>query len=701
MTYIAKGTNTPVPTGPVRVAVVWGRTPGAPSVSASALLVTPAGTVRGGGDLVALANPRHMSGAVRHAGRAEGAGQFAEWLELDLHTVEPGVDRVLVAASCAGGVMGAVPGLHVQALAPDATPLAGYAVTDAGDETALLLGEFYRRAGGWRFRAVGQGYANGFAGLAGDFGLVRDGTPECLASGGPASASVAPVQVPPSPVAPEAAPPRPAGYTEQVSVPVDTRPGDAAGPVGAPYLGAEFPVFEERGNGDGMIDVPSYIPPGPLILELHHRGDGYINVQALADDDRESESIVTADMADFRCRTITRCRSDRPLRFDVTADNEWLLRVLPLSAARPLHERAEGFGHDVFLYTGTRGDLVLDHPGEARKDFYAVYTFQPGPTDDPNVRFLPKALHTNGFGNVSETVPLPDGPVFAEIESYGSWQVTARPTVVVTGAEAERSGVYQDRGDATVTVVNPAPGQPSVLEYTVAPTDDFTVMWLDEYDDPYPLLQDSDGTSGRTVLFPRGERETRIRLEGVEDWTLRLVPLDEVPELAGPVEGDGSAVFRYTGEPALLAARCLAEGLSGPRVRCVQPDGRSALVTVAHGQRPAVGPLWVSRAGHCLVTVSSAEGTPWRLEPLPADSAPAGGADLAGWGHAVVRHTGPGAELLVGHGHDDRTDTIEVWRLDERLRPVRRVADGPGLAPVPAGTLHIRTHGRWDLGAAE
>ncbi|WP_414721610.1 TerD family protein [Streptomyces sp. LMG1-1-1.1] len=40
-------------------------------------------------------------------------------------------------------------------------------VIDAGEETALVLGEFYRRDGSWRFRAVGQGelHHRGPAGL--------------------------------------------------------------------------------------------------------------------------------------------------------------------------------------------------------------------------------------------------------------------------------------------------------------------------------------------------------------------------------------------------------------------------------------------------------------------------------------------------------------------------------------------------------
>lgn len=41
----------------------------------------------------------------------------------------------------------------------------------AGNETAMVFGELYRNAGGWKFRAVGQGYAKGLQGMAQDFGI--------------------------------------------------------------------------------------------------------------------------------------------------------------------------------------------------------------------------------------------------------------------------------------------------------------------------------------------------------------------------------------------------------------------------------------------------------------------------------------------------------------------------------------------------
>lgn len=42
---------------------------------------------------------------------------------------------------------------------------------DAAGETAMVFGALYRRAGEWKFRAIGQGYAQGLAGIAADYGV--------------------------------------------------------------------------------------------------------------------------------------------------------------------------------------------------------------------------------------------------------------------------------------------------------------------------------------------------------------------------------------------------------------------------------------------------------------------------------------------------------------------------------------------------
>ena len=50
--------------------------------------------------------------------------------------------------------------------------LARYDLTvDASTEPAMIFGELYRTGAEWKFRAVGQGYASGLAGIAKDYGV--------------------------------------------------------------------------------------------------------------------------------------------------------------------------------------------------------------------------------------------------------------------------------------------------------------------------------------------------------------------------------------------------------------------------------------------------------------------------------------------------------------------------------------------------
>ncbi|MGV9789177.1 TerD family protein [Streptomyces sp. NPDC003435] len=169
-----KGSNTPVPTTALRVEVTRRAGPGIPDVDASALLLAN-GRVRADGDFVFYNQPAHPSGAVRHQGKETTGEQVTDTLLVDLARVEPGIERIVLAASADGGTFGQVPGLAVQisdAVTGDGA--ARFDSTGATVETAFVLGEFYRRQGSWKFRAVGQGYDSGLAGLATDFGITVD-----------------------------------------------------------------------------------------------------------------------------------------------------------------------------------------------------------------------------------------------------------------------------------------------------------------------------------------------------------------------------------------------------------------------------------------------------------------------------------------------------------------------------------------------
>ncbi|MFJ4641104.1 TerD family protein [Streptomyces hygroscopicus] len=220
-----KGGNTPVPADAVRIELGWRTGPGVPDVDASALLLV-SGKVRSDGDFVFYNQAAHASGAVRHEGKRTAGDTVTDTLSVDLARVEPAVDTVVLAGSADGGTFGQVPGLHIRVLdAAGGTEIARFDSEDATVETAFVLGELYRRQGAWKFRAVGQGYESGLAGLATDFGISVDeprqtppaappapapapaGAPNAGRNPYPAPANPYAAPVPPAPPAPPSGPP--------------------------------------------------------------------------------------------------------------------------------------------------------------------------------------------------------------------------------------------------------------------------------------------------------------------------------------------------------------------------------------------------------------------------------------------------------------------------------------------------------------
>ncbi|XHL93156.1 VWA domain-containing protein [Streptomyces niveus] len=182
VTTLSKGANLPVTVPSVRAVLSWSAGPGIPDVDGSALLLTDVGQVRSDGDFVFYNQPHHASGAVRHIGKQPGADS----VEVDLARLEPGIERVALCASADGGTFGQVPGLRLRLLdAASGAELARFDM-EAGSETAYVSGELYRRGGAWKFRAVGQGYASGLAGLATDFGITVDEEPPPVPAPAPA-----------------------------------------------------------------------------------------------------------------------------------------------------------------------------------------------------------------------------------------------------------------------------------------------------------------------------------------------------------------------------------------------------------------------------------------------------------------------------------------------------------------------------------
>ncbi|MFI1001094.1 TerD family protein [Streptomyces galbus] len=173
----------------------------------SGLLLTADGKVRSDDDFIFYNQPAGPGVTYRSGG---GAGPDA--VTVDTAAVPPAIERIVVTASPDA------PGQTFQGVEPTATlrnaddnsVLATFTPPRLGTETALVVVEIYRRQGAWKARAVGQGYADGLAGIATDFGVTVEEPARPAPAPQAAPPAPAPQAAPPAPVAqPQAAPPAP------------------------------------------------------------------------------------------------------------------------------------------------------------------------------------------------------------------------------------------------------------------------------------------------------------------------------------------------------------------------------------------------------------------------------------------------------------------------------------------------------------
>ncbi|MFD7712158.1 TerD family protein [Streptomyces sp. NPDC059786] len=432
---LVKGANSFVPTVSLRIAVRG-------ELRATALLLAGDGRVRGDQDVVTDGAPSHPSGGVRLAGGADGT----TWLEAGLGEVEADVERVLVVGSTRGGTVRETGVPSVEAYAPDGTSVARYEMTEVGDETALVLAELYRRAGGWKFRAVGQGYTGGLQALAADHGVgvmpVAGAAPVGVAfaspTGAPAAAPIptpvpgaqvpAPAQVPTPVPAPAQLPtPVPAQAPAQVPTVAVPSPAAAAAPLPqqpqpVPRDWVFGPVFEPRtltGRDNDVLQMDG-LPPGPVVVELLVRGEGWTCLTPLNRRNKEGDVLVNSTEDDFQGRLLTTVPQDGPLRLRLQAEGPWQVTVLPLAAAHRLTgEWLEWRGPDVLLHTAGPSDFAIRYKGD---DNLIAHRYElEGHTDHAT---LPRRENfINEIGARRETHPLPEGPVIVELEmADGPWR---------------------------------------------------------------------------------------------------------------------------------------------------------------------------------------------------------------------------------------------------------------------------------------
>ncbi|MEU7580711.1 TerD family protein [Streptomyces sp. NPDC041068] len=189
----------------------------------SGLLLTADGKVRSDDDFIFFNQPSGPGVTYQ-----SGGGTTPDKVTVDTAAVPPGIEKIVVTASpdAAGQTFQGIEPTATIRNADDGSVLATFTPPQLGAETALVIVEIYLRNGAWKARAVGQGYANGLAGIATDFGVsVEEPAPA------PAAAPVAP----PAPMAP---------------------------PVGQPVQGPPPPVADPRLAAPAAPAAPP-APPAP------------------------------------------------------------------------------------------------------------------------------------------------------------------------------------------------------------------------------------------------------------------------------------------------------------------------------------------------------------------------------------------------------------------------------------------------------
>ncbi|MCX5232391.1 TerD family protein [Streptomyces sp. NBC_00233] len=469
MTQIIKGENLPVPGQAWRIEVVrQSAGDGVPDVAASALLLDATGKA-----------VRHL--VLERAGAVDD--RSADRLDLDSDRVGTDVRRIVIVAVGQDGTLGQVPGLSVRTRnVATGEQLALYEIDDATTETALVLGEYYRRDGGWRFRAVGEGYDAGLTALAEDFGISLP-APVPAPAPAPAPGGPVPVELPRGAVGKSSGPAADAADTEwgqgagsaqghgggsgltkdeagahgrrshaphadarsrsgrstesssrtpsrgPGAIPVVASPAPSPEAVAAAgILGGEFDDIVYSGRGSAKFAMDTTPPPGYVLVDFARTGKGFFDLDSIDWNGREAVGLGNSDTSHRFERRVMWCDNLYPLRFRVGCDDrdEWTIVIRPVTAVRRLGEAATGRGSEVLLHTGPVGELLTRlRPAEATGSV-RVQGHKPRRPGAPAP--FPVSLASESGRSPKVTRVLPEGPLLvAVVEGTGDWSLEVRP----------------------------------------------------------------------------------------------------------------------------------------------------------------------------------------------------------------------------------------------------------------------------------
>ncbi|MFF2553718.1 TerD family protein [Nocardia sp. NPDC058058] len=160
---LVKGQNGPLNVNDVVISVQI-----AAPADLSALLVTEHGKVRSDADFVFFNQPSGPGVNLQPGSSGQPAA-----LVISLGAVPAGIEqiRAVITLDEAGNNFGRLPAPVAVVSDLGGNPLFEYRIEGLDTESIVIALEVYRRQGGWKVRAVGQGYAGGFAALVTDHGV--------------------------------------------------------------------------------------------------------------------------------------------------------------------------------------------------------------------------------------------------------------------------------------------------------------------------------------------------------------------------------------------------------------------------------------------------------------------------------------------------------------------------------------------------
>ncbi len=340
MTALARGENRPAPGDRMTVTVTCSA-----AVDVSALLLNAAGRVRSDGDFVFFNQPAGPGVTYRH-GRGEG-----DMVDVQTSALPADVDKVVVTASLDGSGPRTFAGVgSLTATIGSDSGTVTFPVTGLSTEAAVVCVEIYRRGGGWKIRAVGQGYDDGLAGIARAFGVQVD--------------DPGPAQSPPPPAAPAypaaplpsyPAPPPPGHQPSGGAAPGGHRPPAAPAYPGTPPTGYEpppAPGYPQSGPpSSGAFPSPQMSTPqqGALPMQSDLFNPSHAEVSGVGIQKQGGKMVKVGLAGEVMARAGSMVAYQGDLQFQALGSG---------GIGRAIQQRLTGEGVPLMKVSG-RGDLFL------------------------------------------------------------------------------------------------------------------------------------------------------------------------------------------------------------------------------------------------------------------------------------------------------------------------------------------------------